>query len=484
MPELESDAHHSARARLGILVAGRWRLDELLGVGGTSAVYSATHTNGDRAALKLIRFASAAGERGRERLRREAHAANQLASHGAVAVLDDGMHGDDLFLVMELLEGETLAARTRAVGGSLPLDDSLRIAEDVLEVLSAAHQRGIVHRDVKPENIFITRDGVVRMLDFGLARIEEPGAAWDGLTGSGIALGTPAFMAPEQARGRLKEVGPRTDVWGVGATLFALLTGRFVHAGESAGEMLFMAGSLAAPRLAIHRPDVPSVVTSVVDRALAFDARQRFEDAGAMLTALRGARSALASGDRSVDPPLALTATAEEDLGTSSRSLGPQTVASKPRTKQGSVRVAAGLALVAAFGLAGIAGMWPAKSEQTPFHAAVAPNASAASPVEPLDTALLAESHSEAAEPSAPGPLASASRPSMGPQPSTPMASAPAAASARHLAQPRLARPAAAPAPSPSNASLTASAEPSGAATAAPGPAAVPAVDDMLDHRK
>jgi serine/threonine protein kinase len=294
-----------------------------------------------------------------------------------------------------------------------------------------------------------------------------------------VALGTPAFMAPEQARGRARDVGPCTDVWGLGATLFALLTGRFVHAGESAGELLFMAGSLAAPRLSIHRPDVPSVVTSVVDRALAFEAQKRFKDAGVMLTALRAARFALERGERGIDPQLTATMTIEEEIGPSARSVSPRTQALSPRTRNGSVRLATALALLAAVGLAAGVGMWPSRINPTPLHADGATPTSS-SHAAPAESALFAASMAEGAAYVVGAPVAVRS-----PTPGTtaPSAPPPAAGPARRVAPSRSARPAAGLAPSPATPPLTASNAAPDTASAAPGPAAT-SVDDLLDHRK
>ena len=133
------------------------------------------------------------------------------------------------FLVLELLYGMACDRLASAFGGRLPLDACCAIGLQVLDVLEAAHARGIVHRDIKPANLFVLRDGAVKALDFGIARVRESMTSAVHTTGGGMFLGTPAFMAPEQALGGAGEVDARVDIWAVGASLFALASGATVH---------------------------------------------------------------------------------------------------------------------------------------------------------------------------------------------------------------------------------------------------------------
>jgi serine/threonine protein kinase len=281
----------SASALVGSTLAGRWSLVELLGLGASSAVFAARHATGLRGAVKLLRPHVAVSASARARLRREARIANRLARDGAVAVLDGGVDGDSVFLVMELLEGQTLQARLGDRGGRLPIEEALDMVDGLLEVLAAAHCAGIVHRDVKPQNVFVERSGRVRVLDFGLARFD--GLDCDGFeTASYGTLGTPAFMSPEQARGRTDEIDARADVWGVGATLFKVLTSRPVHEGRTAGEMIILSGTQPAPPVAPLVPRLSRPVAAVINRALAFSPADRWATAGAMREALAKARGA------------------------------------------------------------------------------------------------------------------------------------------------------------------------------------------------
>jgi hypothetical protein len=164
----------------------------------------------------------------------------------------------------------------------------------VLEVLRVAHDVGVVHRDLKPENIFLTDAGEVKVLDFGIARMLDM-AKDGGQTRTGIIMGTPSFMAPEQALGRWSEVDARTDLWAVGALLFLLVSGRLVHGSGTGSDMLIRAATRSAPSLA-RVAKAPLSLVRLVDRALAFDPRRRFADAESMLAVLRSAQREL--GDR------------------------------------------------------------------------------------------------------------------------------------------------------------------------------------------
>jgi serine/threonine-protein kinase len=280
-----------SRARVGLVLRDKWKLEALLGIGGMAAVYSATHTNnGRRGAIKLLHPELSMNAEVRGRFLREGYAANKVEHPGTVAVLDDDVAEDgSVFLVMELLDGETLEAR-RERAGVLPPAEVLFIIDKILDVLVAAHPKGIVHRDLKPENIFLCRDGVVKVLDFGIARVRDAAGGNAGgkqtMTNAG-PMGTPAYMPPEQARGRWTDVGPRTDLWAIGATMFTLLTGRLVHEAETVNELLLAAMTKPSPPLASVMPGVSTALAGIVDRALAYSAGDRWADAATMQSAVR-----------------------------------------------------------------------------------------------------------------------------------------------------------------------------------------------------
>lgn len=276
-----------AAERLGQTLNGKWCIERLIDVGGTASVYEAAHRNGRRAAIKLLHASSAANAEVRRRFLREGYVANKIGHPGAVAILDDDIAEDGSpFLVMELLEGESLAHRLARVGGQLPFAETLGIAGQVLDVLDMAHANGVVHRDIKPGNIFVTKAGHTKLLDFGFARIR------DGITSavptlSGVVMGTAGYLAPEQARGQSDEIDVRTDIFGVGAVVFRAVTGRPVHEGPTPLEALMVAMKEPAPSLTSALPGAAPALASVVDRALAFDKRDRWRSAREMHAALR-----------------------------------------------------------------------------------------------------------------------------------------------------------------------------------------------------
>jgi serine/threonine protein kinase len=277
----------AARQRVGQVLRGKWRIDGLLGVGGMASVFAGTHRNGNRVAIKILHPQVAVDPSIQERFLREGYVANAVGHDGAVSVLDDDTTEDGaVFLVMELLEGETLDARAERLGGRLPVSEVVSLADQLLEVLASAHAKGIVHRDIKPENLFLTKKGQLKVLDFGIARLLD-GAGASSATKTGSMLGTPAFMAPEQALGHVKEIDQRTDIWAVGATMFALLAGRPVHPGSTVNEQLIAAATRPVAPVMTLVPGLPVVIARVMDRALAYDKANRWSSARDMLDALR-----------------------------------------------------------------------------------------------------------------------------------------------------------------------------------------------------
>jgi serine/threonine-protein kinase len=276
-----------AHARVGTTLRDKWRLDSVLGVGGMAVVYAATHRNGTRAAVKVLHAELSINELARERFLWEGQVANAVGHPGAVRVLDDDVAEDGaLFLVTELLEGVTLEDRRLRLGGRLPEDEVLLAMDQVLDVLAVAHDHRVVHRDLKPDNLFLTRAGQVKVLDFGIARLRQP-LSPKRLTQAGDAMGTPAFMAPEHARGLWDEVDDRSDLWAIGASMFHLLSGVVVHDGRTVNEQLLAAMTRPAVPLSCVAPQTSRPVLNLVDKALSFDKASRWPDARAMRDAIR-----------------------------------------------------------------------------------------------------------------------------------------------------------------------------------------------------
>ncbi len=298
---LSAELVQRVQARVGSQLNGKWRLTSVLGIGGMAAVYAAVHRNQNRVAIKMLHPELSIDANVRTRFMREGYVANTVGHPGAVTIFDDDLSEDGAaFLVMELLEGETLEDRSTRKGGKLSAGEVLLAVDQLLDVLVAAHARGVVHRDLKPDNLFLTTAGQLKVLDFGIARVREMRGE-EGGTGMGTFMGTPAFMAPEQARGRWDEVDVRSDVWALGATMFTLLTGGNVHEADTLGEQLILAATAPAPPLATRMPELPAEVCEIVDVALAFKQEQRWSSAESMRGKVRDAIAL-------VDAPVSLTA--------------------------------------------------------------------------------------------------------------------------------------------------------------------------------
>jgi eukaryotic-like serine/threonine-protein kinase len=282
-----TDPRAVALKRVGQTLNHKWTIDRLVDMGGMAAVYAATHRNGKKVAIKMLHPFIAAHADVRERFLREGYVANQVEHPGSVSILDDDITPDGApFLVMELLDGDSLEAWMNKTGGTLPLPDVLAIADQVLDVLGAFHARGVIHRDIKPGNLFVTKPGLVKVLDFGLARLRDPKFT-AAPTATGIVLGTASYMPPEQAQGKGAEVDSRSDIFAVGAVMFRALTGRPIHDAKGATERLFQAMKDRAPSLGIVAPHIPTWVVGVVDKALAFDKKDRWATAELMRKAVR-----------------------------------------------------------------------------------------------------------------------------------------------------------------------------------------------------
>jgi predicted Ser/Thr protein kinase len=266
---------------------GPYEIVALIGAGGMGEVYQARDTRLDRTvAIKVLPARAAADRESRERFEREARAISAL-NHPHICTLHDvGRHEGTDFLVMEYIDGDTLAATIRL--GPLAVVDAMRTARQIAEALEAAHEHGIVHRDLKPANIKITPDGQVKVLDFGLAKAIEPGAGnreaglansptvtSPMMTGAGVILGTAAYMSPEQARGRA--VDKRTDIWAFGCVCYEALTGHQAFPGESVTDVL-AAIVKNEPDWSALPADTPAALRRTLARCLKKDLKERAHD--------------------------------------------------------------------------------------------------------------------------------------------------------------------------------------------------------------
>ncbi len=279
-----------------MLLGGRYALGEVLGEGGMSIVHAATDLAADGApvAVKLLRTRRAEGpaisDRAARRLVREAGALRRMASPYAVRVLDVGEDAEaGTYVVMERLEGETLAT-TLAIEGPLPTQEAVRYVVQAADALAEAHALGVIHRDVKPANLFLVGDRKgsrsLKVIDFGIAKAGDDVAGDDALTATGTALGSPRYMAPEQVR-NAKRVDGRADVWSLAVTLYELLSGKAPFEGTSAAALC--AAIVADPPVPLRArvASAPVALERAISAALEKDPERRVPDVGSFVRSLR-----------------------------------------------------------------------------------------------------------------------------------------------------------------------------------------------------
>jgi eukaryotic-like serine/threonine-protein kinase len=252
------------------LIAGRYELVELVGKGGMSTVWKAHDRLLDRTiAIKVLHEQYTRDEEYLERFRREARSVAQLSHPNIVTVIDRGEDDSRQYIVFEYVEGENLKQLVERTG-PLPVHNALILAVQMAKALAFAHQRGLVHRDVKPQNVLLNEDGQAKMTDFGIARSVDV----EGVTITGTVLGTSEYIAPEQARGQ--RVDAQTDVYSLGVVLYELLTGGVPYQGENFVAIALRHVNEPVPSVLEHRPDCPPRVAMAVEQAMAKDPAQRY----------------------------------------------------------------------------------------------------------------------------------------------------------------------------------------------------------------
>ena len=345
----------------GALLGERYRLDQLIGRGGMAAVWSATDTVlGRRVAVKRLHAGLLADEEHAERFRREARLVARLSHPNLVHLLDRGEDPDGPFLVMELVDGEDLKGRLRREGALAP-EEAARICGAVGGALGYAHAQGVVHRDIKAQNVLLTREGDVKLADFGIARLMESDDE-HALTKTDMLLGSADYLSPEQADGR--PVDARTDVYSLGILLYECLTGQLPFRGEGfvAVAMKHCSEPLPDPRTVA--PAVPEWLALCAIRAAAKEPAARFPDAGRMVAALRDQ-----DGGTVVMPAVAVPRPAEGDDTKRRRRRRDARGTPRPRRRR-VLWVAAALALFAASAVAGVLILDPGDGGPAPVGAA------------------------------------------------------------------------------------------------------------------
>lgn len=309
----------AARERVGTMIASRYRIDRLLGIGGMGAVYAVTHLAlGKTYALKVLHEVFSRDPDLIDRFMREARAATQTGHPNIIDVIDIGTVDEtgDVFFVMELLSGTDIRTVIRQ-SGPLAIRRAVHIGRQICRALAAAHEAGIIHRDLKSENVVLTVEGgdpdFVKVLDFGICKHVDAGDA--SRTTPGMVMGSPDYMAPEQAAGAPANV--RSDVYALGTILFEMLAGRLPFTGRNAIDVLMKKGGGPAPAVDQLRPEVPLALAEVVSRCLSRELDQRPESMKALeyeLTrALEGRASAVAAVmGLQLDPAARATASGSE----------------------------------------------------------------------------------------------------------------------------------------------------------------------------
>src|ERR671927_520566 len=268
---------------VGMQLSGRYRLDAQIGAGGMSTVYRTFDLTLERpVAVKLMHREIASDSAQLERFRREARAVARLSHPHIVGVIDAGEDEGRPYIVLEHVDGETLKDRIRR-RGRLPVDEAIAYAIEIARALGCAHTHGIVHRDVKPQNVLIDEEGSAKVTDFGIARSLHE----EGLTADGRVLGTTDYVSPEQALGR--PVDGRTDIYSLGVVLYEMLTGDVPFHGENQVSVAMKHVREDLPDIQRERPEVSATLAAVLDRMTDKDLEHRYPDIPSVIADLEEA---------------------------------------------------------------------------------------------------------------------------------------------------------------------------------------------------
>jgi serine/threonine protein kinase len=382
---------------IGQVVKGTYKLYDEIGSGGFATVYLGRNMESNEiVAVKVLGEQFTREPRYVERFRREARLAERLRHPNIVRVLDHGIHNGKHFLVMEFVEGLTLD-RTIERKGRLPVEEVLSYVEQACAGLQAAHEAGIVHRDIKPANIMITPEGTIKIMDFGIARVE----ALTALTQSGMFMGTPRYISPEVAKGQRADI--RSDVYALGLLTYEMLSGAPPFDAANPWAVLRQQIEVQPPPLRQNRPDVPPWLEAIVIRAIAKDPAERFQTPAGMLAALIGQRAAAREGP---------------DAATPARVVDPTSIRSARRERRrnrGLILGLAGAAVVVAVGVIAllISSMVGGSGTPTPTVEQVAQATSTLRPTDQVITQVVTNTPEEIVLPD------SMDTPSPGPSPTS-----------------------------------------------------------------
>ena len=403
----------------GDVLAGKYRVERVLGVGGMGVVVAAHHIQLDeKVALKFLLPHALGNAESLARFVREARAAVKIKNEHVARVIDVGqLENGSPYIVMEYLDGSDLSGWLQQ-HGAMPVEQAVDFVLQACEALADAHVLGIVHRDLKPANLFCIQrsDGqlTIKVLDFGISKITTPGAAGHDMTRTSALMGSPLYMSPEQMQ-LSKGVDARTDIWALGVILFELLSGRAPFNAEAVTELAIKVANEPAPALRSFRFDAPEGLEKVIARCLEKDRARRFQTVGELAVALKdfGPKNARISVERVLGTLRkaglsgdVLPASGQHPLvSVSSPALAgsvPQTDASWGQTAAGAKsngRAVIGIAIAAVLGVAAVGGALVLRRPATPAAAASAaaatspppatvPTASLAQPSEAADTSV------------------------------------------------------------------------------------------------